>query len=233
VNAVDPDGDTLFFHYTAETGTVTADPATPSQATYVQTATASGSDRLTVTVTDTRNASAQLTRNVPLQGNRGPTVTLTSIIDSCHPPCRITYTAEASDPDGDELHYLWSGCTSGSGRSAPCFLVAPGEIKSAVTVTDSQGGVTTVSATAQGTNHTPTIQFRTDVVAGEQRLLVFENDADDDRMECGWHGDCRCMGSVQSFNLLCSVPNGAANCFQRFFCIDPFGALGEHTFTVR
>jgi hypothetical protein len=233
VDAVDPDGDRLFYRYQAEAGTITADPANPAQATYVHGGGSAGTDRLTVTVTDTRNTSATALREVSLQGNRGPAVRLTSIVDSCHPPCRITYTAEASDPEDDELQYFWSGCTSGTGPSAPCFLTAPGSVTSAVTVTDSQGGFTTVSATAAGTNQAPTVRGVQDAPQGTPRLLVFENDPDDDRMECGWWGDCQCTGSEQSFNLSCTVPSFATSCFQQFACTDPFGATGRFRFTLR
>jgi hypothetical protein len=233
VDAVDPDGDRLFFRYAADSGTVTPDPSNPALATYVDRGGTAESDRLTVTVTDARNTSATLTRTVPLQGNRGPVVSLSRVIDACHPPCRITFTAEASDPEGEELSYVWSGCTSGTERSAPCFIEHPGPAGVAVTVTDQQGGVTTVTATVEGTNAAPTIRGVQDAPAGEPRLLVFENDPDDDRMVCGWWGDCRCTGSHQSFNMVCSPPPTQSTCFQRFACTDPFGATGEFTFTVR
>jgi len=233
VDAIDPDGDRLFFRFTAESGSITADPDHPGRATYVHSGGTAGADLLTVTVTDTRNTSATLSRNVPLQGNRGPDVRVTSVIESCHPPCRITYTAVATDPEGDELQYRWSGCTSGAAISAPCFLVHPGPVTSAVTVTDGQGGVTTVTVTAEGTNRAPTIRAVQDSPQGEPRLLVFEDDADGDRMVCGWWGNCRCTGSEQSFNLICNVPSFAAACFQRYACTDPYGATGEFTFNLR
>lgn len=233
VDATDPDGDRLFFRYAAESGLVAADPANPAVATYTDRGGGADSDRLTVTVTDSRNTSATLTRTVPLQGNRRPVVALGTVVDECHPPCRITFTAEATDPEEEELSYAWSGCASGTERSAPCFLDHPGPATAAVTVADAQGGVTTVSATVQGTNGAPVIRGVQDSPAGEPRLLVFETDPDDDRMVCGWWGDCRCTGSHQSFNLTCTVPSSAANCFQRFACTDPFGATGEYTFTLR
>jgi hypothetical protein len=233
VDAIDPDGDALFYRYQAEAGTVTADPANPGHATYVHSGGTAGTDHLTVTVTDARNTSATLARSISLLGNRGPQVVLRRVIDACHPPCRITYTAEATDPEGDELTYTWSGCTSGTEVSSPCFLENPGPVTSAVTVTDGQGGTTTVAATAEGTNRAPVIRGVQDAPQGTPRLLVFEDDADGDRMICGWWGNCQCTGSEQSFNLSCVVPSFAASCFQRFRCTDPFGALGEFEFTLR
>lgn len=232
VDASDPDGDRLFFHFTAQSGTISADPSTPGQATYVHTGGAEGSDRISVTVTDSRNSSATASRTVPLQGNRGPQVTIAGR-EQCHAPCSVTLTAEADDADEDTLDYVWSGCASGNDHIATCTVTAPGETVAAATVTDGQGGLTTAVFTVRGTNHTPTIQGRIDAPQGETRLLVFEDDLDGDRMVCGWWGDCRCTGSNQSFNLLCSVPPGQASCFQRFACTDPFGATGEYTFTLR
>jgi large repetitive protein len=233
VDAIDPDGDRLFFRYSAESGAVTADPSNPALATYVDRGSTAESDRLTVTVTDARNTSTTATRTVPLQGNRRPVVSVQPAVEGCHPPCRVTFIAEASDPEGEELSYAWSGCASGNEASAPCQVEHPGTISAAVTVTDGQGGVTTVVATAEGTNRAPTIRGVQDAPAGEPRLLVSENDADGDRMVCGWWGDCRCTGSHQSFNLLCTIPSFQSTCFQRFACTDPFGATGEFTFTLR
>jgi hypothetical protein len=233
VDAVDPDGDRLFYRFSAETGTVTADPEAPGQATYTHAGGAGGNDRLTVTVTDTRNTSVSATRSVALQGNRGPTVEVTRFTDTCHPPCRITYTAEASDPDGGPLLYLWSGCASGAGPTAACQVAYPGIVTSSVTVTDEDGGSTTVTVQAEGTNRRPTVRGVQDAPTGEPRLLVFEDDGDGDVMECGWRGSCTCTGNAQSFNLVCSVPASMASCSQRFACTDPFGATGDFTFTLR
>ena len=232
VDAIDPDGDRLFYRFAADTGTVTPDPDNPSRATYVHAGGAAGADRLTVTVTDTRNTSVALTRNVPLQGNRGPEVRVLNV-DECHPPCRITFTAVATDPEDDALSYVWAGCASGTEASAACFPTNPGPVRAAVTVTDGQGGVTTVVGNAEATNRAPTIRGVQDSPQGQPRLLVFESDPDDDRMLCGWWGDCQCTGSNQSFNLTCTVPSFATACFQRFACSDPFGASGEFTFTLR
>lgn len=233
VDAIDPDGDRVFFRYSAESGTVTANPSNPGLATYVDRGGTGESDRLTVTVTDARNTSATLTRTVPLQGNRRPVVALTSEADSCHPPCRITFTAEASDPEEEELSFVWSGCASGNERRAACVVDHPGPVAAAVAVSDPQGGLTTMAASVEGSNRAPVIRGVQDAPTGEPRLLVFEDDADGDRLVCGWWGDCRCMGSNQSFNLTCTLPSFANSCFQRFACTDLFGATGEYTFTLR
>jgi len=232
VDAVDPDGDRIFYNFSAQAGTVSADPSVPGQATYVHTGSAQESDHITVTVTDARNASASLSRVVPLLGNRGPQVAIQGK-EQCHPPCTVTLEAVAEDADADTLDYVWSGCASGHDILATCTVAAPGETVAAATVSDGQGAITTAVFTVRGTNHTPTIQARQDAPQGTPRLLVFENDQDGDRMVCGWWGDCQCTGSNQSFNLLCTVPGGAASCFQRFACTDPFGATGEYTFTLR
>lgn len=89
-----------------------------------------------VTATDPSGASAQASIGIAGQGsqNHPPSVTLSTSADSCHPrpgaPCRITFTAQASDIDpGDTLTYTWSGCTKGSGTaSADCLVSAPEEV---------------------------------------------------------------------------------------------------------
>lgn len=232
VDAVDPDGDRLFYNFSAQAGTVSADPAVPGQATYVHTGSAQESDHLTVIVTDARNASATMTRTVPLLGNRGPQVAIEGKAQ-CHPPCSVTLTAAAEDADDDTLDYVWSGCATGNDTIATCNVTAPGDTVAAVVVSDRQGGVGTATYTVRGTNHTPTIRAGQDVVSGGQRLLADGDDLDGEHLNCGWWGDCQCTGSNQSFTLICNVPAGVSTCFQRFACTDPFGALGEKTFTLR
>jgi hypothetical protein len=233
VDAIDPDGDALFYRYEAQSGTVIADPSQPGQATYQNTGGTAGADTLTVTVTDSRNTSASLARSVSLQGNRSPQATLSSVIDACHPPCRVTYTVQATDPDGDALQYAWSGCTSGTGTSSPCQVTNLGPVVSSVTVSDGQGGVTVVSATAQGTNQVPTIQIAVDAPQGVTRLIPSETDADGDRMFCGWFGNCRCTGNEQSFLLFCELPSFGSSCFQEFRCADTWGGWGRREAVLR
>lgn len=74
-----------------------------------------------------------------LNPNRPPSVTITSC-GECEVPCAVKLTAWASDPDGDELSYSWSGCASGDLPTATCTLRAPGRVEAMVTVSDGRGG---------------------------------------------------------------------------------------------
>ena len=58
VEASDPDGDQMFYRFEAGAGSITADAAQPSRATYRNDGAVHGSDQVRVTVTDSKNASA-------------------------------------------------------------------------------------------------------------------------------------------------------------------------------
>lgn len=235
VEAVDPDGDALLYRYEASGGAFTTDPAQPATATYRNDGVGRSSDSIRVVVTDTSNASASGIAAVTLQANRPPTVRANALLPeaACHPRCSLTVEAQAEDPDGDELSYVWSGCASGAGRQESCDIPRPGDYTAAVTVSDGRGGVSTAVVDLKGTNRPPVIQgTQQPFSAGTWRILVFEEDPDDDPMVCGWHGDCDCTGSVQSYNLICRLPAAVNRCFQRFACTDPFGATGEARFEI-
>lgn len=235
VDAVDPDGDSLFFRYEASGGTFTVDAAQPGTATYRNDGVSRSSDSIRVVVTDPNNASATGLATVTLQANRPPTVQAVALLPEaqCHPRCTLTVEAQAEDPDGDELSYVWSGCASGTGARETCTIPQPGDYTASVTVSDGRGGVASAVVDLRGTNRPPSIQGTQQVFGpGTWRLLVFEEDPDDDPMVCGWHGDCECTGSVQSYNLICRMPAGVNRCFQRFACTDPFGATGEERFDI-
>jgi hypothetical protein len=235
VEAIDPDGDALFFRYEASGGTFTIDSAQPGTATYRNDGVARSSDSIRVVVTDRSNASASGTAAVTLQANRPPTVRATALLPEaeCHPRCSLTVEAVAEDPDGDDLSYVWSGCASGTGERESCSIPQPGDYTAAVTVSDGRGGVASASVDLRGTNRPPIVQGSAQVfAAGTWRILVAEEDPDGDAMVCGWHGDCQCTGSVQSFTLICQIPATVNRCFERFACTDPFGASGERRFEL-
>jgi len=231
VDAIDPDGDRLFFRYSAQAGSVIPDPADSSRATYVQNGTDRPSDRLAVTVTDTKNASTTMTRSIGLQGNRPPEVEVNGG-GGCHPRCSKNFSADASDADGDSLSYVWTGCASGTGRSASCQVDGVGTFTATVVVSDGKGGVTTASGFAEGTNAPPVVSGGMTFHSARARFNVSYGDSDDDAssLVCGWIGDCQCTGSNQSFNLDCVLPSTASSCFERFSCTDPFGASDSTEF---
>jgi hypothetical protein len=231
VDAIDPDGDRLFYRYSAEAGTIIADPAHEGQATYTRIATELPGDTITVTATDTKNASNSAARTVPFLGNRPPQVSIGGG-GSCHPPCTRTFTASATDPDGDPVTYLWTGCASGTANIATCSLATVGDITAAVVVSDGRGGVASASALATGTNRPPVIMGGGDIVARAARFNVFYDDPDGDALACGWVGYCQCTGSIQSFNLDCVLPPGLSACVEHFSCTDPFGATTETMFRL-
>jgi hypothetical protein len=97
--------------------------------------------------------------------NRPPAVSL-SFVDAsaCHPrkqsngrviSCAVELRADAKDPDGDPITYSWSGCTSGSDRTASCVIDSPRSFAANVEVRDSHGASDRATRTAQGVNRPP------------------------------------------------------------------------------
>lgn len=235
VDAVDPDGDALFYRYEASGGAFTPDAAQPGTATYRNDGVARSSDSIRVVVTDASNASASGLAAVTLQANRPPTVRALALLPEaeCHPRCSLTVEAVAEDPDGDELSYVWSGCASGTDERESCSIPQPGDYTASVTVSDGRGGVASAFVDLRGVNRPPVVQGTAQVFgAGTWRILVENEDPDGDPTVCGWLGDCECTGSVQSYNLICRMPAGVNRCFERFACTDPFGATDETRFEL-
>jgi hypothetical protein len=69
--------------------------------------------------------------------------------------------AQASDPDGDPLEILWSGCGSGLDLIAECVLTEPGAKSARIEVSDGRGGSAAAVAMAVGLNAPPEIRFGT------------------------------------------------------------------------
>src|SRR5262245_38456345 len=177
VMASDPDGQALRYAYVVMQGTVTPHPADASRATYRHNGQAGG-ERLTVTVTDERNGTAQSTADIsiaapptpPPQGpptstppsqppqqppTSAPTVTVSVDPRSCHPPCDVTFSADATGAES----YQWSGCagqTDRGGRSVKCAISRVNTVTATCTVSNSAGSAS-ASASAFGTNGAPTV----------------------------------------------------------------------------
>jgi hypothetical protein len=214
---------------------VVPDAANPSQATYTHNGSSRASDQVTVTVVDSKNATAQGSVTLSLQANRGPEVQIAGGGASCHPPCTLPLTASATDPEGDALAYAWFGCASGSTRTAECSVRHPGTVEAALVVLDGRGGMATTAVTVTGTNRAPTVEAPngTEFSGGRARFTVLYDDPDGDDPVCGWIGFCQCTGSVQSYNLDCVLPEGLSSCRQTMTCTDAFGARTERTFNLR
>lgn len=92
--------------------------------------------------------------------NRPPTVSVAEA--SCHPrpsqPCTATLVAAGSDPDGDPISHMWSGCANGLASTSSCSVSGLGSVGVAsVAVTDGKGGNATATANVVGTNVKPTV----------------------------------------------------------------------------
>lgn len=235
VEAVDPDGDPIFYRYQAEVGTITPDPQEPARAVYAHTGTvARGSDRISVTVVDDKNAAASFNVTVDLLANQAPRVEVSAGRSSCHPECTVNVTAAAQDVEGDALDYAWSGCASGSARTATCRLRSLGPSTAVVSVRDARGALAVGTVTVAGVNEPPVVTRD----GGEQRpsparLVIGVHDPDDADVRCAWRGDCTCTGSFRNWDLDCAVPAGAAACSMTAHCWDRWGGAGETRFRLQ
>lgn len=244
VEASDPDGDAIFYRYSAEQGTVTPETERPWRARYLNNGSAGvDADRILATVVDTRNAASTFTANLVLQGNRPPELLLPDA-DSCHPACRggfdncnaecaLNFLARVSDPEGQALTYEWSGCADDvNGPRGTCHIKQPGVYAVTLTVRDARDGVSVATAKGQGTNRAPVVAGGGTLHAVETRLLIDPRDPDGDPLKCAWRGTCQCVGDTQSYNQNCAIPPGVGSCFEEATCFDPFGALGETEFQM-
>jgi hypothetical protein len=113
--------------------------------------------------TSVQPSTATTTATVANPSNRAPEVRLTGD-DGCHPvrrgdvvtSCSVSLRAEASDPDGDALHYRWSGCAGGTDADATCSIDRLGVLTATVEVTDGRGASAKASKNVEGTNRAPT-----------------------------------------------------------------------------
>jgi hypothetical protein len=140
------------------------------------------------------DGAARAETTVTVQSNRPPSATVSCSPSTCHPPaggsCSSTCTADASDEDGDDLTYAWSGCARGSERTAACTVNALSAFTATVNVSDGQASVT-ASAVVTGTNRAPTCTYPNyprNFTNGNQRNVSFPTtDADSDARTCEAH----------------------------------------------
>jgi len=99
----------------------------------------SASDTVTITVT------APPPETAPTPGNEAPTVSLEASTTAGKGPLEVSFSAAASDPDGDTLSYSWnfgdsSTVPAGDGAEQAHTFSESGSYVTAVTVTDGKGG---------------------------------------------------------------------------------------------
>lgn len=83
-------------------------------------------------------------------GNQQPTVSLLAAPTEGEPPLAVSFTASASDPDGDKVTYLYDfgdGVTTAGAPAASHTYTEAGTYTATVTVDDSKGGTGSSSAT--------------------------------------------------------------------------------------
>lgn len=152
-NAVDPDGDPLLYSWNFGDGTTVAASGTPNQAhTFTQT----GSYAVVVTVDDGEGGLAQAELQIAVanpdeidvpptdppagpDGNEPPTIELSASTTRGTAPLTVSFSAEASDPDGDPLAYSWTfgnGERAEGNSSQTIVYDEPGEYTTVVTVSD-------------------------------------------------------------------------------------------------
>lgn len=146
----DPDGDSLSYIWSASEGNVSGEG---SVATWIAPH-VPGAYTLTVEITDGRGGEATKQLTIGVAVNHPPVIdSLTTEWQMVRKATTSTIQCIASDPDGDELSYIWSvdgGNISGEGPIVT--WVAPnayGTYTVTVTVTDSRGGEASESISIQ------------------------------------------------------------------------------------
>jgi len=131
-------------------------------------------------------------------GNRAPAVTASAAPTSGRAPLTVSFTADGSDPDGDQLDYVWDfGDGSVSQERNPDHTYsAPGTYTARVTATDPWGETAgdEIAITVAEPNRAPSVTASADPTSGRVPLTVSfaasGSDPDGDALEYLWeYGD--------------------------------------------
>jgi Big-like domain-containing protein len=236
--ASDPDGDPLQFVWSGcASGTSSRATCTVERVGKVI-ASVDVSDGHGHTVTGTVSGEGLPIPNAP------PSVTVVfQGASTCTPQpgraCSLDVLAQASDPDGDPLQYVWSGCASGTSPRATCTVDRPGQSTALVEISDDHGHTVRGAVSGDGTNNPPGVQigYITVFPSGDIELLGNITDPDEGflcgRQYCvaatasGACGsarlDCTCLAGLE-VDVARTAASGT--CTVTFSLKDSWGQLG-------
>jgi hypothetical protein len=145
-NATDPDGDQLSYEWSATGGTITGEGATVTW-TAPQLI---DSYYIVVMVTDNRGGEASHQIIVEVRANSSPTITsVWADAEWTLPSGSINVTCNATDPDHDELNYVWTASGGNiTGAGARVVWTAPEQVGAyniTVMASDGYGGSDTAT----------------------------------------------------------------------------------------
>jgi len=212
-NAVDPDGDTLTYTWTASGGKISG---TGDTATFDATNVAPGKYKVTVSVSDKKHKVDCSTEITVLKRNHAPTATVEPSTATMTQGESANFRCIGSDPDNDKLTYTWTVNGQPLAASGPQVTFGsegrkPGDYAMACTVSD---GEASASGSAKATvreriipNQPPTMECLTttmDVASGGTiELRARASDPDKDRLNYTWSttgGTVTGSGETATFN---------------------------------
>ncbi len=227
--AADADGDSLSYEWYCTAGSITG---TGSSEIWTAPST-SGQYTVTCTVSDGTDTDVESKMiDVTDAPNNAPSInSLTADLYSVMQGGAVTITCDATDPDGDELIYLWT-CTGGSvtGTTASEIWTAPSSLDSCTVTCTVSDGYASVNAfvrieVTEDINIPPVISVITAdpssvMQNGSSVLTCYASDADGDSLSYSWSCDGGSIAgdtfsetwtapdSIGTFTITCTVSDG-------------------------